>query len=412
MPFLPNQYTQGQGLFGRVGDFVSQRFEAAGAGLREDGNGVLDLLFRPPSETIKPEDFQTRNASLGGENSNPETAINSSVENTIGVGPLAYPPDPAPYHMIFEFAKYERPNPKNQSKLQPLQTIIMPMPDGSGINDHQSFGWNTAPMGMVGVGYENLATLGTIVGDVANASGLGDKSRALMKQGGDVGAYLASSALQTLGGGVGSNLATLGGQVIGATVNPGLSTFFEGIRFRNFSFTWTFAPKDETESLLIRKIINAFKVNSLPTFSSTSAIFNYPCIVKPKYSLNSDPDKPGYITDFRYCAITDISVRYSPQGEAPSFYSGTHAPVFINCTIALQEIEYQLADSYKGERSGRVLGADVTATIEKVGAQLGFKPESTQTPPAAGAAPPPPVPPPAANTGARPGDPGSPGSGD
>ena len=417
MPFLPNQYTQGQGLFGRVGDFVSQRFEAAGAGLREDGNGVLDLLFRPPSETIKPEDFQTRNASLGGENSNPETAINSSVENTIGVGPLAYPPDPAPYHMIFEFAKYERPNPKNQSKLQPLQTIIMPMPDGSGINDHQSFGWNTAPMGMVGVGYENLATLGTIVGDVANASGLGDKSRALMKQGGDVGAYLASSALQTLGGGVGSNLATLGGQVIGATVNPGLSTFFEGIRFRNFSFTWTFAPKDETESLLIRKIINAFKVNSLPTFSSTSAIFNYPCIVKPKYSLNSDPDKPGYITDFRYCAITDISVRYSPQGEAPSFYSGTHAPVFINCTIALQEIEYQLADSYKGERSGRVLGADVTATIEKVGAQLGFTP-TPPTPPAAGAAPPPPPPsgppppPPAAKTGARPGDPGSAGFGD
>ena len=149
MPFLPNQYTQGQGLFGRVGDFVSQRFEAAGAGLREDGNGVLDLLFRPPSERIEPKDFETRNVSLGGETSNPETAINTSVENTIGVGPLTYPPDPAPYHMIFEFAKYERPNPKNQSTLTTLQTIIMPMPDGSGINDHQSFGWNTAPMGMV-----------------------------------------------------------------------------------------------------------------------------------------------------------------------------------------------------------------------------------------------------------------------
>ena len=345
MPFLPDQYTQGQGLFGRVGDFVSQRFESAGASLREDGNGVLDLLFRPPSERIKPEDFQTRNASLGGENSNPETAINTSVENTIGVGPLTYPPDPAPYHMIFEFAKYERPNPKKQSTLQPLQTIIMPMPDGSGINDHQSFGWNTAPMGMVGVAYENLATLGTAASDISKASGSINTIKTLMREGTDVGAYIASSALQTLGGGVGSNLATLGGQVLGATVNPGLSTFFEGIRFRNFSFTWTFAPKDETESLLIRRIINAFKVNSLPTFSSTSAILNYPLIVKPQYSLNSDPDNPGYITDFRYCAITDISVRYSPQGEAPSFYSGTHAPVFINCTIALQEIEYQLADS-------------------------------------------------------------------
>ena len=387
MPFLPNQYTQGQGLFGRVGDFVSQRFEAAGAGLREDGNGVLDLLFRPPSERIEPKDFETRNVSLGGETSNPETAINTSVENTIGVGPLTYPPDPAPYHMIFEFAKYERPNPKNQSTLTTLQTIIMPMPDGSGINDHQSFGWNTAPMGIVGVGYENVGAVGTIAGDVADASGLTAKLRTLMKPGVDVGAYLASSALQTLGGGVRSNLATLGGQVIGATANPGLSTFFEGIRFRNFSFTWTFAPKDETESLLIRRIINAFKVNSLPTFSTTNLILNYPLIVKPKYSLNSDPDEPGYITDFRYCAITDISVRYSPQGEAPSFYSGTHAPVFINCTIALQEIEYQLADSYKGERSGRELGADALNLFNRVTGGAGGAPV---TPPVTKPAPPPP----------------------
>ena len=176
MPSLTDQYTQGQGLFGRVVDFVSQRFESAGAGLREDGNGVLDLLFRPPSERIEPKNFETRNASLG-ESSNPETAINTSVESTIGIGNLAYPPDYAPYHMVFEFAKYERPNPKQQSTLQPLQTIIMPMPDGSGINDHQSFGWNTAPMGMVGVAYENLATVGTMASDIANACGSKKKLR-------------------------------------------------------------------------------------------------------------------------------------------------------------------------------------------------------------------------------------------
>jgi hypothetical protein len=204
-----------------------------------------------------------------------------------------------------------------------------------------------------------------------------------MRQGTDVAAYGASAALQTLGGGVGGNLATLGGQKLGATVNPGLSTFFDGIRFRNFNFTWTFAPKDETESLLIRKIINAFKVNSLPTFSSTSLIFNYPLIVKPKYSLNSNPDEPGYITDFRYCAITDINVRYSPQGEAPSFYSGTNAPVFIHCAMALQEIEFQLADSYRGKRFGEGLGERAINASEKVG---GVFNAATGTPPAAGAA--------------------------
>jgi len=311
-------------------------------------------MFSGSPSRVQPGTFDNRNLSLG-ETSDPETAISNSVASTVGVPNLQYPTDLAPYHMRFNFGTYTRPDPLEPSKINPIQTIILPMPDGSGINDSQGFGWDSQNFGLVGNAIENLGEIEGMVKSVVNSS-FSESKDLIMSQATDVGLYALDAAAKFLGGkmGVGDNLARVGEQLFAATPNPALSTFFAGLGFRQFSFTWTFAPKDENESALIRRIINAFKVNSLPTFSSgTSLIFNYPLIVKPEYSLNSDPSKSGYITDFKNCAIKDITVRYSPQGEAPSFYAKTNAPVFISMTISLSEIEYQLGDSYGGTRQSK-----------------------------------------------------------
>lgn len=329
-------------------------------GLSAAGSFIGDLfgdgasMFSGSPSRVEPGTFDNRNLSLG-QNSDPETAISTSVASTVGVPDLTYPPDPAPYHMIFKFSTYTRPDPLEQSKINPIQTIVLPMPDGSGINDSQGFGWDSQSFGLVGNAIENLDEIEGLVKSVVNSS-FSESKDLIMSQATDVGLYALDAAAKFLGGkmGVGDNLARVGEQLFAATPNPALSTFFAGLGFRQFSFTWTFAPKDENESALIRRIINAFKVNSLPTFSSGgSLIFNYPLIVKPEYSLNSDPSKSGYITDFKNCAIKDINVRYSPQGEAPSFYAKTNAPVFISMTINLSEIEYQLGDSYGGTRQSK-----------------------------------------------------------
>jgi hypothetical protein len=257
--------------------------------------------------------------------------------------------------MSFQFSTYTRPDPLNPSKINPIQTIILPMPDGSGINDSQAFGWDSQSFGLVGNAVDNMSKIKELVTAAGNIS-LAENKELLANQTVDVGLYALDAAAKILGNTirVGDNLARVGEQLFAATPNPAVSAFFSGLGFRQFSFTWTFAPKDENESALIRRIINAFKVNSLPTFSSGgNLIFNYPLIVQPEYSLNSDPSKSGYITDFKKCAIKDINVRYSPQGEAPSFYAKTNAPVFISMTINLSEIEYQLGDSYGGTRQSK-----------------------------------------------------------
>jgi len=309
-------------------------------------------MFSGSPSRVQPGTFDNRNLSLG-ETSDPETAISNSVASTVGVPNLQYPTDLAPYHMSFKFSTYTRPDPLTPSKINPIQTIILPMPDGSGINDSQGFGWDSQSFGLVGNAVDNMSKIKEMVTAAGNIS-LAENKELLASQTVDVGLYALDAAAKFLGGGVGDNLARVGEQLFAATPNPAVSAFFLGLGFRQFSFTWTFAPKDEDESALIRRIINAFKVNSLPTFSSGgSLIFNYPLIVQPEYSLNSDPSKSGYITDFKKCAIKDINVRYSPQGEAPSFYAKTNAPVFISMTINLSEIEYQLGDSYGGTRQSQ-----------------------------------------------------------
>jgi hypothetical protein len=339
-----------------VDSLLQDGLGAAGSFFHKVGDLFGDgaSMFSGSPSRVQPGTFDNRNLSLG-QNSDPETAIANSIDSTVGVATLQYPTDLAPYHMSFQFSTYTRPDPLNPSKINPIQTIILPMPDGSGINDNQGFGWDSQNFGLIGNAVENMGMIEDLVKAAGNLSSAESKDL-IMSQTTDVGLYALDAAAKFLGTkiGVGENLARVGEQLFSATPNPSLSTFFSGLGFRQFSFTWTFAPKDEKESVLIRRIINAFKVNSLPTFSSGgSLIFNYPLIVKPEYSLNSDPNKSGYITDFKNCAIKDILVRYSPQGEAPSFYAKTNAPVFISMTINLSEIEYQLGDSYGGTRQSQ-----------------------------------------------------------
>ena len=123
---------------------------------------------------------------------------------------------------------------------------------------------------------------------------------------------------------------------------------------RQFSFTWTFAPKNVDESNNIKKIIDIFKRNHLPTFmpAGGSFMFNYPNIVHPSYGGLLDQSTNPYLPTFEYCAISEVNVSYSPQGVAPSFYAKSKAPVFIQLSITLKELNIRLGDKYGGTNIG------------------------------------------------------------
>ena len=301
-------------------------------------------------------DLDNRN-NITSNASDPENKIASTKGKTVGFPTLEYPPEPAPYYMKFDFADYTRPNHLKPSTFQPLQTIILPLPDGSGLNDATSANWGTADLGMTGAAINNIGGLNQIInsftkGAESSPGGMGDRfvagTRAIVQNNAtqDLAAYLIDQLARNSGSEF-TNAVIIGEQGAGAAINPGMSAYFQGINFRSFSFTWTLAPKTEGESKTIRNIINTFKARSLPTFSgTTSLLFNYPAVVKPSFYLsNLDPKGLG-ITAFKQCAIRDVTARFSPQGEAPSFYSTSAAPVFISLSISLQEIEYMMAEDY------------------------------------------------------------------
>ena len=345
-----NQTALNVGSFLGIGSQTDANIRAAGA----NESGIPDGGYE---RGVTSANLDNRHDNITSSASNPENKIASTKGKTVGFPNLQYPSETAPYYMKFDFADYTRINHLEPSTFQPLQTIVLPLPDGSGLNDATSANWGTADLGMTGAAINNIGGLNSIInsftkGAESSPGGMGDRfvagTRAIVQNDAtqDLAAYLIDQLARNSGSEF-TNAVIIGEQGAGAAINPGMSAYFQGINFRSFAFNWTFAPKTASESETIRNIINTFKARSLPTFSgTTSLLFNYPAVVKPSFHLSTlDPNGLG-ITAFKQCVIRDVTVRFSPQGEAPSFYSTSAAPVFIALSISLQEIEYMMANDY------------------------------------------------------------------
>lgn len=144
--------------------------------------------------------------------------------------------------------------------------------------------------------------------------------------------------------GVGSNLSQAGNfasAVAGFTLNPYLFMFFQRPNYKEFSFSWTFAPVNQRESRTLADVINQFKSNSLPSFGG--ATMDYPNIAL----IRIHPGDVFGNLRFKPCAITSVLVDYSPAG--PSFFGDASinnatgrsngAPTLVNLTVNFKEIQ-------------------------------------------------------------------------
>jgi len=253
--------------------------------------------------------------------------------------------------MSFQFFKYKRPSQFGTTKFDPIgKTITLPLPDGDGIKDNSDANWTESSLGIVGNALDSIKN----ADQIAKAASFGNLA---VEAGIVAGTRMAASMIpeDIIPGGLGDVGGAIESQ-LGAVENPGMAQLFKGVHMRQFSFNWTLAPKNETESRTVKEIIDIFKKNHLPTFMAggSSFMFNYPNIVRPSFitPAGSNPDEAGFMTTFEYCAITSVHVNYSPQGAAPAFYAKSSAPVFIQLQINLQELNIRLGDRYGGELTG------------------------------------------------------------
>jgi len=268
------------------------------------------------------------------------------------------------YYTQLTLGEYSRPAPFTSSEFKTKKIIYFPLPVD--LRDNTSVGYNN--------NNQNLESVGDIInGDSVNDIGPGLRA-ALARNSGEL---IKSTASNVLGAGVDAYfggyskfLGKIGGaidkvisadqitsaiqQMTGTAPNPNPSVMFTGPELRDFSHSWTFYPKNETESNTLQKIIKVLKESALPknTFAGSAALLNYPNMVQLNFypwdtgglapwGWNSDTS----IIRYKKCVMKGVSVNYTPGGS-PGFFHGTNGAVATTITISFMEIEYMLSGDW------------------------------------------------------------------
>jgi hypothetical protein len=254
-----------------------------------------------------------------------------------------FPQQVMAYYTKLEFKQYVRPSPQSTPDTTTKHTIILPLPKD--LEESLSVRLSQDDAGMAQGITDALFNI------TSGQSGAKDETKALIAQ-------AAARKLNDLTKGQ-------AGQVAAAIPNPYVTLMFNGVDLRSFTFTWKFAPRNETESKMLKAILQLIKGAALPTYSSGPGVLQYPMLCKmtlmsqdkswdgtEKFKEGSHP-----IIGFKHALIENVTINYSPNG-IPSFFAGTSLPTFYQVSITLKEIEY-----FTGEDYGREKGTDKYAEL-------------------------------------------------
>ena len=149
--------------------------------------------------------------------------------------------------------------------------------------------------------------------------------------------------LGTGGGPTGSQLSSIGQ---GLAFNPFMEQIFEGVNFRNHSFSFKLVARNKDEAEDIKRIVNFFKKAMLPSLAdagastitaaspnantngrtSGSRYLKVPNRFKLEFVRSKVEDNKGRISSeavtpitglykFKECALTNVQVAYTPDGQ-------------------------------------------------------------------------------------------------
>lgn len=204
------------------------------------------------------------------------------------------------------------------------RVVILPMP-----NDHNV---NTS------VDYDNSFIPSTLTkaADMANQNG-----GALISEAARYGATAAfGGAINAIKSGifggkdVTDTTSLLAAQ--GLAINPKKEVMFRGFSFRQFTFSYFFAPKNKAESDSVNDIIRTFRYYALPEISPAKLFYMFPAQfdVEFMYGQELNPNIPRIARS----VLGRVGVNYSPAGTSwVTLPNGS--PVAIQMTLEFIETE-------------------------------------------------------------------------
>lgn len=189
-------------------------------------------------------------------------------------------------------------------------------------------------------------------------SGLGDAANALdsvrkdMKNGGASGDILSATLSKLALGRIGINVdpAQFITRSTGNAINPNLELLFNGPQLRNFVFSFQFAPQEEDEAAMVRKIMRFFKQGMLPSFANesegSSLFLSSPNIFRLTYRTGMQRIKS--LNMFKMCALTGCEIDYTPEGvwSAYADSSAGAQPISSNMALTFTELTPIFGNDY------------------------------------------------------------------
>ena len=211
-----------------------------------------------------------------------------------------------------------------------LGSVLLPVPNA--VNDANSCSWGQDTMNAAQIAASDIAMKTITEGAGAGMNTAEGVKDAAVKQG---GADVKDALAQYFAGqatGVKGILARTKGQVI----NPNMELIFNGPQLRPFNFTFKMSPRDERESITIKKIIRMFKQSMAPARSESSLFLKAPNTYKLQF-LEGSAREHKFLPKIKECAMTGFNVNYTPDGNYATYRNS--AMVAVEISFSFQELE-------------------------------------------------------------------------
>jgi hypothetical protein len=134
----------------------------------------------------------------------------------------------------------------------------------------------------------------------------------------------------------------------GVIITPRTELMFRGIGRREFSFTFTFIPKDMQESITVKRIVQKFKEGMTPRFAQkgTTRELTIPDVFQIDYMYINRQN--SYLNKLGKCYLEKMDVTYGGDKFVTYDHGGANPPP-QKTVIALSFKELEIMDRTKVE---------------------------------------------------------------
>jgi len=208
-----------------------------------------------------------------------------------------------------------------------LSTIFLPIPGG--ISDNNTANWSKGDVDVLEGIFANVASK-AMDGD---ASGLKDATTnaggAVQNNASGVKGLVKQNLIKSITG------VDLLKRNLGAVVNQNTELLFDGPGLRSFSFTFKFSPRGKKEAIVVKKIIRTLKQGMSPKKANNFLFIKSPHTFFLSYHHGTEIHP--FLNKFKECALTALSVNYTPDGNYATYYDGSM--ISYQVTMSFQELE-------------------------------------------------------------------------